>query len=282
MRIPGHPFQLSVAAALLAAAFLPAPLLPAAQLYEAATAALPEAATASFRETAAGAASSVSSRKTVSLVRSLRERAHKVNGFTAKLSVRAGGMTQSGTLLFLAPDSVHIEMNASGLGQQTVLSDGRMLWTITPDARLATKIDLGTVQKSWHRPLPNQATAIRDVFETMKPGTVRFVKEEQIRGTKTSLFVGVPETGLDLHGDTALPDRMRAWVGDDGLLRRQVLLRGNEVRMDATFRITDKNPHIRPGLFTFEPPSDYQVQDLTESTLKSLRSLETGATSAGR
>ena len=53
-------------------------------------------------------------------------------------------------------------------------------------------------------------------------------------------------------------------------------MKGDEVLMDATFQIMDKNPHIRPGLFTFEPPSDYQVQDLTDSTLQTLRSLASG------
>jgi outer membrane lipoprotein-sorting protein len=67
---------------------------------------------------------------------------------------------------------------------------------------------------------------------------------------------------------------VRAWVGEDGLLRRQVLMKGTQVQMDATFRITDKNPHIGPGVFRFDPPSDYQVQDLTESTIKALRSIE--------
>ena len=53
-------------------------------------------------------------------------------------------------------------------------------------------------------------------------------------------------------------------------------MKGDQVLMDATFRITDRNPHIRAGLFKFEPPSDYQVQDLTQSTLQSLRSLASG------
>ena len=215
-------------------------------------------------------------RQTDTLIQALREKAHKVNGFSARLSVKTAGMTQSGTLLFLEPDHVHIEMRIGGIGKQTIVSDGQTLWTITPEARLATKIDLKSVQKSWRRPLPNQATAIRDVFETMKPGTARFVREEAVLGLKTSLFEGEPETGLTAREGAALPDRVRVWVGSDGLLRRQVLMKGSEVRMDATFSITDKNPHIHPGMFTFSPPSDYQVQDLTQSTLKSLRSLETG------
>ncbi len=222
------------------------------------------------------AAASGAARTPDDLVRVLRERASKVNGFLAEISVRAGGTTQSGTLLFLAPESVRMEMTISGLGTQTVVSDGRTLWTITPQARLATKVDLGAVRKSWHRPLPNQATAIRDVFEVVKPGTIRFVKDEPIQGTKTRLFEGIPETGVNAPRDARLPDRIRAWVGEDGLLRRQVLMRGREVLMDASFRIKDTNPRIRAGLFTFDPPSGYEVQDLTESTLKSLRSLERG------
>ncbi len=217
-------------------------------------------------------------RQTETLIQTLRDQARKVNGFTARLSVRTAGMTQSGTLLFLEPANVHIDMKIGGIGKQTIVSDGRTLWTITPEARLATKIDLEYVQKSWHRPLPNQATAIRDIFETMKPGTARFLREETVLGMKTSLFEAEPETGLAARESGALPDRVRAWVGSDGLLRRQVLMKGGEVRMDATFSITDKNPHIRPGMFTFSPPSDYQVQDLTQSTLKSLRSIETGRT----
>src|SRR5947208_686322 len=105
-------------------------------------------------------------------VRALRERARQVNGFSAELAVRAGGATQSGTLLFLAPDRVHIELKIPGLGEQKVISDGRTLWTITPQAKLATKVDLEAVQKAWHRPLANQATAIRDVFDAVKPGTI--------------------------------------------------------------------------------------------------------------
>ena len=139
-----------------------------------------------------------------------------------------------------------------------------------------TKVDLQAVQKSWKRPLPNQATAIRDIFEVVKRGSVRLMKDETLQGVRTHLFEGVPEIGLDLRREATLPDRVRAWVGEDGLLRRQVLLKGSEVLMDATFRITDTNPHIGPGLFTFEPPSDYQVQDLTESTLQTLRSLAPG------
>ena len=210
------------------------------------------------------------------LVRTLRERARKINGFSAELSVRAGEASQSGSLLFLAPDHVHMEMKVAGLGDQMIVSDGRILWTITSEARIATKVDLVAVQKSWGRPLPNQAMAIRDVFEVIKSGTARFLKEEQLHGVKTRLFEGVPEIGMDLRRGAALPERVRAWVGDDGLLRRQVLMKGDQVLMDATFRITDKNPHIRSGLFKFEPPADYQVQDLTESTLQSLRSLASG------
>jgi outer membrane lipoprotein-sorting protein len=215
-------------------------------------------------------------RRTDSRIEALRDQARKVNGFSARLSVKTAGMTQSGTLLFLEPENVHIEMKIGGIGKEIIVSDGRTLWTITPDARLATKIDLKTVQRSWHRPLPNQATAIRDIFETMKPGSARFVREETVLGLKTSLFEAEPETGLASGEGGALPDHVRAWVGSDGLLRRQVLMKGGEVRMDASFSITDKNPHIHPGMFTFSPPSDYQVQDLTESTLKSLRSLEAG------
>jgi len=210
---------------------------------------------------------------TEALVQGLREKARRINGFEARLTVRAGGASQSGTLLFLAPDSVHMEMKVAGLGEQKIISDGKTLWTVTPQARLATKIDLQAVGRSWHRPLPNQALAIRDVFEVIKPGTVRSVKEETLLGVQTHLFEGIPETGLNLRRNAALPDRVRAWVGEDGLLRRQVLMKGDEVLMDATFRIMDKNPHIRPGLFTFKPPSDYQVQDLTDSTLQTLRSL---------
>jgi outer membrane lipoprotein-sorting protein len=213
---------------------------------------------------------------TGALIQGLREKARRINGFEARLTVRAGGTSQSGTLLFLAPDKVHMEMKVAGLGEQQIMSDGKILWTVTPQARLATKIDLQAVRRSWHRPLPNQALAIRDVFEIIKPGTVRSVKEEALRGVKTRLFEGTPETGLDLRRNAALPDRVRAWVGEDGLLRRQVLMKGDEVLMDATFQIMDTNPHIRPGLFTFEPPSDYQVQDLTDSTLQTLRSLASG------
>jgi outer membrane lipoprotein-sorting protein len=218
------------------------------------------------------------SRSTEAIVRALRDQSRKVNGFTAELSVRAGGASQSGTLLFLAPDRLRMEMKVARLGEQKIVSDGRVLWTITPQARLATKIDLEVVRRSWGRPLPNQAMAIRDVFEVVKPGTVRFVREEAVRGVMTRLFEAVPEAGVDPGPGAALPDRMRAWVGSDGLLRRQVLMRGDEVLMDARFRITDRNPRIRPGQFRFEPPPDYQVQDLTESTLEALRSLAAGRT----
>jgi hypothetical protein len=84
----------------------------------------------------------------------------------------------------------------------------------------------------------------------------------------------VPDNGVEVSHNPSLPDRVRAWVGEDGLLRRQVLMKGTQVQMDATFRITDKNPHIGPGMFGFDPPSDYQVQDLTESTIQALRSIE--------
>lgn len=214
------------------------------------------------------------------LVRALREQSLKVNGFVARMSVRAGGASQTGTLLFLAPDRMRIEMEVAGLGEQKIVSDGRTLWTITPQARLATRVDLDRVQRSWKRSLPNQATAIRDVFGVVKPDSVRFVKDEVVQGVKTRLFEAVPEVGLETRRGAPLPDRMKAWVGEDGLLRRQVLLRGDEILMEATFRITDKNPHIRAGLFRFDPPSDYQVQDLTESTLQSLRSLESGRSGA--
>jgi len=95
-----------------------------------------------------------------------------------------------------------------------------------------------------------------------------------VLGMKTRMFGGAAENGVALSHNPSLPDRVRAWVGEDGLLRRQVLLKGDQVQMDATFRITDKNPRIGPGLFNFDPPSDYQVQDLTESTIQTLRSLE--------
>ncbi len=210
---------------------------------------------------------------TETMVRTLRERARAINGFTADLSVRAGGATQSGTLLFLAPDNVHMEMKIPGLGEQRIVSDGRILWTITPQARVATKVDLQTIQRTWHHPMPNQATAIRDIFASVKPGSVRYLREERLHGETTRLFEAVPEIGVAARRRAALPDRVRAWVGEDGLLRRQTLFKGSEVLMDATFRITDTNPHIAPGLFKFNPPSDYHVQDLTESTLESLRSL---------
>ena len=207
------------------------------------------------------------------LVRSLRDKASRVNGFAANISVHAGGASQTGTLLFLAPQHLHMDLEVAGLGRQKVMSDGHFLWTVTPQARLATKIDLDAVQRAFGRPLPNQAAAVRDVFEVFKPG-VRLVKEEPVQGVHTRLFEGTPEVGVELPRNAALPDKMRAWVGDDGLLRRQVLLRGGDVLMDATFEITDTNPRIGPGLFGFVPPSDYQVQDLTESTIKTLRSLE--------
>ncbi len=213
---------------------------------------------------------------TEGLVRTLRERARKINGFTAELSVRAGGARQSGTLLFLAPDLVHMEMNIPGLGEQRILSDGRVLWTITPQARIATKVDLEAVRKTWHHPMPNQATAIRDIFESVKPGSVRYLRDEKVQGVKTRLFEGVPEIGVDARPNAALPNRIQVWVGEDGLLRRQILMKGTEVLMDATFRITDTNPHIGAGLFAYNPPRDYQVQDLTESTLQSLRALTPG------
>jgi outer membrane lipoprotein-sorting protein len=224
----------------------------------------------------ASAATAAPSDNSEALVRTLRERARKINGFTAELSVRAGGASQSGTLLFLAPDHVRMEMKVAGLGDQTIVSDGRMLWTITPQARVATKVDLVAVQKSWGRTLPNQAMAIRDVFEVIKPGTVQYLKEERVRGEMTRLFEGIPEVGMELGRGAALPSRVRVWVGEDGLLRRQKLMKADQILMDTTFRITDKNPHIRSGMFKFEPPSDYQVQDLTQSTLQSLRSLASG------
>jgi len=209
-------------------------------------------------------------------VRALREQAHKVNGFTAELSVSANGTTQSGTLLFLAPDRVHMEMKIPGLGNQTVVSDGRTLWTITPDARVATKIDLAAVQKSWHRPLANQATAIRDVFDAAKPGTIRWLSSQRISGIATQKFEAIPEIGVDAAHNARVPDRMQFWVGDDGLLRRQVLLRGNDVLMDAHFKIVDTNPHIPAERFSFHPPASYEVKDMTKSTLESLRALEKG------
>src|SRR6266571_1083317 len=184
----------------------------------------------------ASAATAAPSGASEALVRTLRERARKVNGFTAELSVRAGGTSQSGTLLFLAPDHVHMEMKVAGLGDQTIVSDGRMLWTITPQARIATRVDLVAVQKSWGRSLPNQAMAIRDVFEVIKPGTARFLREERVRGETTRLFEGVPEVGMDLGRGAALPNRVRVWVGEDGLLRRQKLMKGDQILMDTTFR----------------------------------------------
>ncbi len=224
----------------------------------------------------AACAATASNGDTEARIRLLRERARKVNGFLASLSVQAGPASQSGTLLFLAPDQVHMEMKIPGLGKQKVISDGRLLWTITPDARLATKVDLAAVERKWHKPLPNQATAIRDVFEVVKPGSARFVKDEPVDGVMTHLFEGVPEIGVDLPRKAVVPNRVRAWIGEDGLLRRQVLMSGSQVLMDATFTIKNTNPKIRPGLFTFTPPKDYEVQDLTEPTLQSLRSLAGG------
>jgi len=211
---------------------------------------------------------------TETLVRTLRERAHKINGFAARLSVQAGGARQSGTLLFLAPDLVHMDMSIPGLGEQRIVSDGRVLWTITPQARIATKVNLEVVRRAWHHAMPNQATAIRDIFETVKPASVRYIRDEAVQAVKTRLFEGVPEIGVEARPNAALPNRVRVWVGEDGLLRRQILMKGTEVLMDATFSITDTNPHIGAGLFTFEPPRDYQVQDLTDSTLQSLRALQ--------
>ena len=226
--------------------------------------------------TAAAAATAGGGAGADALVRTLRDRAKRISGFTAGMSVKAGGAVQTGTLLYLAPENVHMEMTIPGLGEQRIISDGRLLWTVTPQARVATRVDLAEVRKVWPHPLPNQALAIRDVFEVVEPGSIRFLRNETLKGEKTHVFEAQPRIGAELRRDARIPDRMRVWVGEDGLLRRQILMKGKDELMDASFRITDRNPHIRPGLFTFDPPRDWQVQDLTQSTLDTLKSIAAG------
>lgn len=189
-------------------------------------------------------------------------------------------ITMKGTMLFQAPKKNRMEIDMS-LGnmkmQQTIVSDGKTVWTYQPTMKMVSKIDLEKVIAATGVDKAGQQASsdITSPFGAFKPDTVKLLGAEELGGVKTEVFEGMPQTA-ELPNMPFKFSKMKIWVGaDDGLLRKMVWFDENaKEMMSQTYDNIQTGIDIPASKFEFTPPVGVQVMDMTEGTINMIKSMK--------
>ena len=176
--------------------------------------------------------------------------------------------TLNGTILYQRPDKRRIEFVGSPAPEdvaQLVVSDGAVEWQYFPGRHLAHKTDWAKVKAAG---APSEMLEIRgphQPFLDLKPESVRLVETTADAAAPRDIFEAEPAPALIAEAPFA-PGKIRVEVSAaDGLARRLTMsdADGHEV-LSQEYTNVRINPPITGAPFTFTPPGDAQVVDISE------------------
>lgn len=196
------------------------------------------------------------------------------------MTMMGQNITMRGKMLFQAPkkNRMEIDMDLGNMKmQQTVVSDGKTVWTYQPMIKMVSKIDLEKVIAATGVDKAGQQASsdITKPFGSLKPDTVKLLGTEELDGVKAVVFEGMPQTG-ELPNMPFKFSKMKIWVrADDGLLHKMVWFdeNGKEIMSQTCVNI-QTGIDIPASKFEFTPPEGVQVMDMTEGTINVIKSMK--------
>jgi outer membrane lipoprotein-sorting protein len=157
--------------------------------------------------------------------------------------------------------------------EQTILSDGAKMYTHMAAANMVQVIDLDRLQEELGQDLTEAFGGIdpgqqANPLKNLDPDEVLLVGREDLEGTPTYVLeAGMERAVTAFQGMGALiPATSRFWVSPkDGLPRQAVYYdKAGQQMFSQRFSKVDVTPDFSDDLFSFKPPADAQVMDMTD------------------
>ena len=164
-------------------------------------------------------------------------------------------------------------------GTTLTVQDSNVVWTYMPAMKVAHRLDPRRIGEAKEEGRDEEAGP--PTFEGMLRDSVVFVGREMLEGEEVYVLEGPPPGGLAAmtgveFGKTTL------WIAvEDGLVRKQQTLNvQGEVVMSQVRTDVEVNVDLPDSLFTFTPPEDVQVMDMTEMVIKQVGQMRAAAQAA--
>ena len=184
---------------------------------------------------------------------------------------------------FQVPGRMYLAKTLPGGLEQTVVSDGGILWIDDPEEKTVVRINLSRVYRATGREADAYQPDPTRPFRGIRWTTIRYVGVEKLEGRAHLVFEAIPEVTL-WHAELPVaPVRARFSVNPrDGLLRSFAYLdtSGAEI-ISQRFDEVELNPTLAPSRFDFVVPANSHIMDRTDSVVELLKAAEAGEAQGG-
>jgi outer membrane lipoprotein-sorting protein len=197
-------------------------------------------------------------------------------------------VVSEGVISFKAPDRIHITATSNTMaGAQEIFASDGVAYTYLPTMKTATQMDMGRLKAAGRLP-----EGISDFSDNALPfagfplDELAYIETKEANGRTVHVFVARPyydaksELAEQMAQDRPTPDMFGDTIlfevdAETGLLATMTVLAANgAVMMRHTYSNFRVNIPIDDAEFTFSPPADVLVTDLTDGTLSMMQQLQ--------
>ncbi|MHC4355976.1 MAG: LolA family protein [Planctomycetota bacterium] len=190
-------------------------------------------------------------------------------------------MISEGVMSFKAPDKIRMTTTSNTLGgTQEVFASGDVAYTYLPTMKTATRMDMGRLRAAGDIPEGiSDFSANAQPFAGYPQDELIYIETKKMDGRKVHLFEARPyydakaELADQVAQERPTPDMFGDTIrfevdAETGLLAKMtVLAEHGAVMIEHTYSNFRVNILIADAEFTFSPPADVQITDLTDGTL---------------
>jgi outer membrane lipoprotein-sorting protein len=214
--------------------------------------------------------------KTDGMMVALQEKSKTVNSCRARvktlLRLEGEQFEILDDLYILVPAKIHVARVLAGEINQTIVSDGSLMWRYDPEEKLVSRVNMGRVFRSTQVEADADQPDLTRPFRTLDWASIRYVKTETVGSTEYRVFDAVPGMTM-LHAELPeAPNKVTLWVHpEDGLLRiARYYGAGGKELFSQEFLEVVINPKLDAQIFDFVVPAGVHVMDMTDDVIKIL------------
>lgn len=217
--------------------------------------------------------------KTEELIAKLEAKASTINSYRADLTMNMEMMGQkmiyTGKLSFKKPNKSRMDMSTK-MGamdiQQTIISDGKTVWTYQPNMKTVQKMDLEKIIAETGDDTRQKNGDPSNPFQSLNRDSIAYVRTDKIDGKDVYIFQGIPQA-TEKKDMPFIPAKIEIGLSaDNGMLSKMVMFNeeGKEM-MSQSYSNVKVNINIPDSEFEFTPPEGVQVMDMTEGTINMMK-----------
>ena len=172
------------------------------------------------------------------------------------------------------PAKIYVSRVLAGEINQTIVSDGSLMWRYDPEEKLVSRVNMGRVFRTTKVEADADQPDLTRPFRTLDWTSIRYIKTESVGSREYRVFKAVPGLTM-LHAELPqAPETVTLWIHpEDGLLRiARYYGTGEKELFSQEYLEVVVNPKLDSQIFDFVVPSGVHVMDMTDDVIEILNS----------